>query len=260
MRKRYQFDDELFVECTSYTLYTTHSGEFSYLTGGRSNGCRVLVETSPNGEMGTGRLHDDQTVNVADETRARLARAMRRAANAGVRPLLDVANLPLFRRDGDWSIHQDEWYTRSRFSIEIDPPAWAGDGARAFDLAEGIYVVFDDQTYRLVPKREYFVEQAHLGAPDGRQGDLLVYKVTSAEAAWHQRPDRFWSGCHRVGRHSVVGSTYIIDHPTLVESTTVWLSAEVSHPEHDSIVVQDAMLVMAPGTSRPFQLGVGDTD
>lgn len=284
MRKSYTFDENPFRSCNadSYRLFA-HAGEqFFYLEGGNNSGCRVLVEIAPDAEeprfspvaAGAG-LHASETVKLLEP--AGLLRALRVAAdNGNVGALLDIWEVPGFeearplperRERGDrrrrselpaparthegFAIHSDGWFTRSRFTIQLPAPAWAPD-ARAFDLREGIYLAFEDGTFRLVPKPEYFDfrDDSELiwGVPDARQGDLLLYarpEVAAvegeAEFSQSQNYDR-----HRVSGWEVEG----------LQDTWAWPT--ITHPEHEGLRLEGVFrVVLAPGVSRPFSAGGG---
>jgi hypothetical protein len=265
MRRSYEFDDDAFVECKEYTFYPHKSGKWFYLVGGANDGCRVLVEIGePNPStgvrpLGVGRgLHAAQTVEYHwAELSRRVLRALQRAADSTVnpQPLLDIDEVPGF----SWRFGLDAasfgnqsqyawndiggWYTRSRFSIQLAAPAWAPD-AQAYDLREGVYLVFADGTTRLVRKREYYSpeygELLPVGGrvPDLRQGDLLLYE--------QGRPEETQEAAERYDRHSVTGKR-------AVHFPALWMDPQIEHPEHDRLSAEGAfMVVFAPGTSVPF--------
>jgi hypothetical protein len=273
MRERYPFDFNAFVECKSYSIFAHKGGKFFYLEGGANSGCRVLVEIEDqNGgqHIATAQgLHARETVRTLDTSA--LVRAMQRAADNGVGTLLDIASVPGFEPRSkihnsaeNVAYHRDGWFTTSRFSIETAAPAWAPD-ARAFDLREGIYLVFADGTFRLVPKRDYFkgypFEESQLhhrdgSPPDARQGDLLFYEIPGIARDADEVADE--SSTEDYDRHLVDGWRLIEAARELTNGrhqrpSDVWAWPTITHPEHGVMELEGVYkVVFAPGVSRPF--------
>ncbi len=135
--------------------------------------------------------------------------------------------------------HKDGWYTRSERALHVRSPQWAPN-ASVYDIREGIYIVFSDGTFRLVPRREYY-EKLEWDEPEARQGDLLL---------WHN-PQK------GVDRPIATDEPEYFDRHKIVAQDDG--SAVVTHPEHGELVVsapglnQPLYAAIAPGTSRPFE-------
>ncbi len=79
------------------------------------------------------------------------------------KPLLRVDEVEGFNgADSLPFTHKDGWYTKSIFTYEYDispdisSHGVLGDGAHAYSLREGVYVVFPDKSFRLIPYKEFF--------------------------------------------------------------------------------------------------------
>lgn len=179
---------------------------------------------------------------------------LRALAQQKSKPLLFVGDsVPGFASaDGPPYIHKDGWFTRSTFSYEFTPEYWGGspwgEGARFFRLREGIYVIFPDNTYRLVPMKAFFDFKEDV--PAKRQGDLLVWESdcyvdpqSYKDNTRHQTLDR-----HQFSGEMIEFRSFEWGRQFLTISDGVF-----THPEHEPIELKAGWIVsLAPGTSRPF--------
>lgn len=165
--------------------------------------------------------------------------------------------------------HTDGWYTRTERALPLPAPTWAPD-ARAWDIREGVYVVFADESYRLIRRREYYDFLRIFDRPPiARQGDLLVFD--EPPAAIRRVGDtplamQFNGGTTFrcvLGDDSGDGKEESLDRHTFRPAglPDAGEFGCVLHPEHDRLDLPGTWetLILAPGTSRPFQ-GTGVVD
>jgi hypothetical protein len=214
------------------------------------------------------RLH--ATVAVLAETAA-VEAALRRAADARTpQPLVAPEDVPGFSRGRLGAIHKDGWYTTGERALALPPPAWAPD-ARAYDIREGVYLIFADGSCRLMGRREYYAF-ARL-YPSGRQGDCWALTPEDLLAVDGQvcpdgtRPDSsagqavvgtgaaIWTYGRDRGRGpwSIVGQLTRLEPGAELGRHRVE-GDQLVHPEHEPVEVPAGAewLTLVPGASRPF--------
>ncbi len=167
-------------------------------------------------------------------------------------------------------LHRDGWFTRSCVVLPIPAPSFAPD-AKAWDMREGIYLTFPDESYRLITRREYFAFLRHVEAesrannadpnPISRQGDLLFFSGN-----WGNKG---WDGSRQVICQPMDEGCFFVpaDHTDNTQRRVVELRDMefdrhvisedancVRHPEHGEMPLPGGAwtAVLMPGTSRPF--------
>jgi hypothetical protein len=136
--------------------------------------------------------------------------------------------------------HSQGWYSKGLYALELPAPGFA-PGARVFDIFEGIYIFFEDESIRLMPRREYFEFLKVPVRPALRQGDIFLLE---------EEPPADYIGSSRwipIRRSPIT----IGKHRMIIEDDL----AILIHPDHPRMEIPKAQLAglfMLPGVSRPF--------
>jgi hypothetical protein len=165
--------------------------------------------------------------------------------------LLPMEQVPGFGRAYP-GFHSQGWYSKGLYALELPSPGFA-PGARAFDIFEGIYIFFEDESIRLMPRREYFEFLKVPVRPALRQGDIfLLEEEPPANYLGSSRwiPKKYFARAPiAMGRHRMI-----------IEDDL----AILIHPDHPRVAIPKAQLaglLMLPGVSHPFNGGeFGDSD
>jgi len=164
-----------------------------------------------------------------------------------------------------------QFYSRGLVILRMEQeqiPAWA-DEAVGYELREGELYVFPDGSCRFVPRRQDYGLPAE--APAWRQGDCLVYEL----CCWERHGEPVQDGTERLDRHqvSISGDLEMYRWITtgMEEAGASGLQVKggsgkitITHPEHEELVIETGGasrcfgILLAPGTSRPFQRAAGD--
>jgi hypothetical protein len=259
LRKRYVFDrSEEPTDCKYIQFLAASADERTWwVKGGARCGVRLLAHFTDDDKVYTA-LHLHATVLVESADPGNVRRLLQEAANQKDPDRLEPPSvLPGFTpRDAERdSLHAQGWYTKTERVLRLAPPWWAPD-AQAFDIREGIYVYFPDETSRLCRRREYYnltscthpiVQRVLI-----RQGDLLFIE----KGGYERRVFEQWNGSRMQTR--TLGDTEIVD----LDRHHIDVGGEVvSHPEHGTMDLPSGpwVAMLAPGTSHPFN-GNGRSD
>lgn len=168
------------------------------------------------------------------------------------------------------------WFSKSAFAVKVDPPSWAPE-AQAWNIQEGILLIFLDGTIRLIAdRREFFNFPYRDNGVIARQGDLLVFNERMslpqsrpqdhATARFHDLPlsvNVSPEGLQIIDIHAYANNkekglveTFSLDRHQILKEGDQWV---VKHPEHETLALPQGKhclnLVLVPGTSRPFKKG-----
>jgi len=263
LRDRFVFDYDPACEGVKYFLLlaATPDRRTWWCVAGVNGGIRVLAHFAPDGEVYTAdRLHAETLIKCDCGVRDLLQNA---ADKLNVTDMIAPCDLPGFSETYPYgrTYHRDGWYTRTERVLPLPAPTWAPD-ARAWDIREGVYVVFADESYRLVQRKEYYdFLRVFPRPPIARQGDLLVFDeqpvairqglIPLAVPRCILRDDSGNGKEESLDRHTF--------RPAGLPDAGEF--GCVLHPEHDRLDLPGTWetLILAPGTSRPFQ-GTGVVD
>jgi len=254
LRKRYVFDrHDQPTECKYIQLLAASADERTWwLKGGTRGGVRVLAHFADDGKIHTAtRLHASTLVESEQPDAVRCL--LRQAANE-LDPLMlhSPEVLPGFTHDDTYAVwrHESGWFSHSERVLRLPVPWWAPE-AKVFDIPEGIYLRFPDETSRLCRRRDYYALDnsiyLHSHCLLARQGDLLFLAtgdcVNTRMVCEGWRDDYM---CKRtLGDHDIVDlGRHRIDCGEEV----------VTHPEHGvmDLPTEPWLAMIEPGTSRPF--------
>ncbi|MFA4819259.1 MAG: hypothetical protein WC621_05470 [Patescibacteria group bacterium] len=276
LRKRYCFDgNNNPQEAVVYdTFAVSPDGRTFFIKGGRNGGVRLKVHFAYDDKMYIGyNLHQHMLVEVnhcfRDTIELMLKKAVAQRTAEELKPINSVAGFTA--TDNGIVHHQNGWYTLTDFALEIQSPEWA-PGAQAWDIKEGIYIIFPDTSFRLIPRREYFgFLKLFCREPEYRQGDLLVFR------GWNPPKKDSIQNCVSIDidRHTVSiqdGSAILYREAitaewpndnsfgvVMVGGAKEETNVLLKHPEHELEKIQlknedeGYTFVLVPGTSRPFQ-------
>lgn len=254
------------------TLAMSADKRIIYIKGGKEGGVRILAALDPEGNVACNSyLHATVMYFLSADKEDRLKRLVkywydRRGGEECDRSTLLVAEKGEFPVGFDEGRrHRDGWYTRTEVSLPLPSPEWAPD-SKAFDIREGIYLYFLDGSIRLVPRKEYYSFARWMEGQEvvARQGDVFVL-------GWRSRrnfPDRAAAG---EGREYQPDWAEVTPQSGLPRDAFQFPAHRVEleasnklvlvHSEHEPVElgawkegqVPSQILVMMPGTSRPFQ-------
>lgn len=243
----------------------------AHIVGGASNGIRytlVVAETTEGKKIGWERGFRLPVPMAWSPAVTELISVVRGLKS---QRLIPVDEIPGFRTDDAGLVHHsDGWWTGSIFGRPVEPVEYAtapygksaskiwGKDAKLFSLREGVYVVFPDESYRLVPHRLFWGALRPERQLVGRQGDLLVFEVEDEKEI---EGLEFKDEPAGLDRHRVEGGMWA-EAPALVavkeetQHPAIFVRApfKLVHPEHEAIEVKTGLvyLTLAPGVSRPF--------
>jgi len=154
--------------------------------------------------------------------------------------------------------HDAGWHTHSRVILPLPAPSFAPE-ARTFDIREGVYLYFPDQSIRLIARREYYAFLSEMPFNSiARQGDLLFFAGDHSgnrDWEWVRQDDdgRGLAAGRRIDEQTFA-SVQSLDRHELDEEANV-----VRHPEHGEMPLPEGQwtAVLMPGTSRPFERAGG---
>jgi len=276
LRKRYVFDGEYAPQQADrgyYTFAVSPDGKTFFIQGGNNGGVRILAHFSGESLYFGYSLHQKTLVEANLDQKVVITSMLERAAAmAPEKKLVPMHQVPGFTREEGISRHNDGWYSRGDFALQLSPPVWAPE-ATAWDIREGVYVRFPDGTCRLVPRREYYFFDGVLGAIDQvelktRQGDCLVFKTGNDTYCLDSviiPGEKTALDRHVVEVVSVSDESSFELNEYLIKRDGSSLTAiiargsgllKLTHPEHEVVEVklagEELFIVLAPGRSRPF--------
>ena len=143
--------------------------------------------------------------------------------------------------------------------LVVQPECWR--------IKEGGYVVFPDDTYRLMAFQDYLVTR-YWDRPALRQGDLMFFMLqwpiefddNGEPVHQHGYTFEMYPEGYSMDRHGVDGLVLVRKSKAEgVYEKDIFLvgPAMVKHPEHGELQIPEGQyeVVMLPGTSRPFRSG-----
>jgi hypothetical protein len=248
LRKRFAFDPIEWTYCKHIQLLAASADERTWwVKGGARCGVRLLAYFGDDDRVYTApHLHDEALVESAHPGLVR--DLFRRAADtAEIQRLEGPGVLPCFSVGEPLGhpVHKSGWYTKTERVLCLMPPWWAPD-AQAFDIREGIYIHFPDDTFRLASRRDYYrFEGPELSFRRvlTRQGDLLFLSNAGSNCVFEG-----WGGSIQTRNASESDAEFINRHRINITRGTV------THHEHGtmSLPSEPWLAILEPGTSHPF--------
>lgn len=261
LRGSYPFDGQFGIQEWKYggVFAASPDKRTFYVKAGANDGVRYLAHTDGKGCWWVGdRLHAAVLRAVEGEVVESLRSDLRKAADAmsaSPATLVPIAEVPGFvppdtQGEPARVCHKQGWYTCTEYALPLPAPTWAPD-AQAWDIAEGVYLRWEDGSIRLVPRREYYDFCQHIDmnglAVVARQGDCLAFE-RHLHADWVELDRR--NGTARVLLRGEPWAGGLDHHQVVVEDGKFVLR----HLEHGrlGLPAEARSLVLMPGTSRPF--------
>ena len=210
-----------------------------WVRGGSQGGIRCLYHYTEDGNLFVAdRLHPPDNCMVQSPDPARASAVLRRAIVNERLPLVPIHQVPGFTAHAEsgsmW--HQQGWWTDTVYALPLDVP-WICAESVAFDLREGVYLVWPDGSIRLIGHRQYFGWGwwNQTSGSLGHQGDLFIWSSDHAPQLAADLP-------FELQRHLVTRDSDMI---------------VVTHPEHETITIslgadRGVICKIMPGTSRPY--------
>jgi hypothetical protein len=258
-----------FQTADGYTVF------WAWVIGGGGDGIKytVAVATNGDGDIKTGWERGHKSYVLERPVPREFTNAIRRLVPG---KLLLIGELPGFDYDGH---HKDGWYSKGLFAMELPVPDCLAINVECADpelvvqpecwrIKEGVYVVFPDDTYRLMAFQDYLVTR-YWDRPALRQGDLMFFKLqwpiefddNGEPVHQHGYTFEMYPEGYSMDRHGVDGLVLVRKSKAEgVYEKDIFLvgPAMVKHPEHGELQIPEGQyeVVMLPGTSRPFQDGI----
>lgn len=249
---------------TQFETLDNYFVTWAWLVGGYSNGCKYTVAVAKkDDEFRTGWVVGFKDYVIERPLPKGFVKLLRFAES---KPLLFIFDVPGFEHTKEEPLHRFhfrdngaldleggyKWYTTSKFSIEL-PSMPCFEGAKAYMLKEGAYVLFDYWNYRLMSVYNYF-DFGQERKPDYQFGDLFyIWKTEGSPLEeWEQKgvpysfePNQWIVSAKavyapRLGLHTCI--PYFIEGPATLEY------------KRKSFELPEGKYLMRylPGTSKPF--------
>jgi len=230
---------------------------WAWVTGGLGNGIKytVAVATGGDGDTKAGWTQGHKDYVFVRPIPQKFVNAIR---NLTPEQLYLIGQISGFDSAGH---HKDGWHSRGLFAARLAlPDCLCADDEpnqpEVWRIKEGVFILFPDDTYRLMTFADYFWLRNCWDRPDFRQGDLLFYK-----ADMHLLRLRIENMVNegetiRVDRHVITAQTIRLDQAT--KTLYLFGKVRVEHPEHGVLDMPDGVYTysLLPGTSRPFRGGI----
>jgi len=245
---------------------------WAWCLGGHSNGCKYTIAVATQRQE-CGYVHrTGWAVGYKDYVFERPLpdEALKALKFAEVKPLLFIWDVPKFEHTRNEPLnavhfydngHLDincgyRWYTTTKFTMELPPMPCLGN-IKAYTFKEGVYVLFENGDFRLMPKVDYF-DFGQKPKPDYKYGYLFyIWRVDDEDIPEEWMARELELPYHLPKKHKIVSAEaayttalgldeYI---PFIIEGP-----ARLEYSKYETLELPEGRYLMryVPGTSQPF--------